>query len=242
MPCSRTWTGEFETTVVGAAGHRGRPGRLHRVHQPLRHEHPGTKATVELLFLLDTLATASLDNLLTLTSTNPQVDLRWTRNTSPAAFATIADCPSLLPRAAARPASRFGRAITAYFQDVRLSILRQILRTTPSGIPVQRRQVSRRRDPLVTAPGGRGGARVRVDRRCRRRRPLLRSVYVAVASASVHPADRSIDARSIEFWPASTRRGSASRSTACAISDIASTPTSRRPLDYGTSGACTSER
>ena len=40
--------------------------------------HPSTKATTELLFLLDKLTQASFDALTTLLNTEPRRDLRWT--------------------------------------------------------------------------------------------------------------------------------------------------------------------
>jgi hypothetical protein len=96
-------------------------------------EHPGTKVTVTLLFLLDTLATASLDNLSTLMGTDPIVDLRWTKNTSPAAFATLAAVHQYYQAQLHDRQLDSVEAITKYFQGVQLSILQHIIRSTPLG-------------------------------------------------------------------------------------------------------------
>ena len=54
-------------------------------------EHGGTKASVELLFLLEKLAEASLDALITLIDTDRQQDLQWTMRTHRFAYAAIAN-------------------------------------------------------------------------------------------------------------------------------------------------------
>lgn len=53
--------------------------------------HPSTRATTELLFLLDRLAEASRDALSVLLASDPQEQLRWTRNANPRAFRLISE-------------------------------------------------------------------------------------------------------------------------------------------------------
>jgi hypothetical protein len=95
--------------------------------------HPGTKAATELLFLLDQLAQASMDALLTLLDTDPAASLAWTREANHEAYDLIVD----LRRHYATELQRKGLAstggIAAYYNRVRLGILTGILRTTPRG-------------------------------------------------------------------------------------------------------------
>jgi hypothetical protein len=96
-------------------------------------EHPGTKATTELLFLLDQLAQANMDALLTLLDTDPAASLAWTREANHDAYDLIVD----LRRHHAKQLQRKGLTstdgIVAYYEKVRLDILTGILRTTPHG-------------------------------------------------------------------------------------------------------------
>jgi hypothetical protein len=96
-------------------------------------QHPNTKASTELLFLLDQLAQASMDALVTLIDSDPAVTLGWTRDANRGAFDLIVD----LRRHYARQLERKGLTTTAtlatYYSKVRLGILLGILRTTPRG-------------------------------------------------------------------------------------------------------------
>ena len=99
-------------------------------------EHPSTRATTELLFLLDKIAQASLDALVTLLDTVPEEHLDWTRSANPDAYAFVADlrrhyAAELLKRGLAS-----GDRLAAYYDRVRLGILAGILRTTPRGYRV----------------------------------------------------------------------------------------------------------
>lgn len=94
--------------------------------------HPSSRATTEMLFLLDELAQASRDTLLMLLETDPSDDLPVTRSEHPAGFALAASLQQ-----------RYGtwlwdrgldeRGVRDRFDDVRLRLLDTILQTTPSG-------------------------------------------------------------------------------------------------------------
>src|SRR5262245_13635749 len=94
-------------------------------------EHPRTKASTELLFLLDQLAQASLDALVTLLDTDPSEALGWTREANAGAFQLIVDLRRLYARQLQRKSLTSTDTIAAYYRKVRLGILLGILRTTP---------------------------------------------------------------------------------------------------------------
>jgi hypothetical protein len=94
---------------------------------------PSTKATTELLFLLDKLAQGSLDALTTLVDTDPAEALQWTRNANAEAYnaiVTIRDHYRLLLE---RRSLLSGPALREHYDGVRLAILGSILMTTPGG-------------------------------------------------------------------------------------------------------------
>jgi hypothetical protein len=99
-------------------------------------EHPSTKATTELLFLLDKIAQASLDALATLLDTVPEEHLDWTRSSNPDAYAFVADLRRHYTAALLKKGLATGERLTAYYDKVRLGILTGILRTTPRGYRV----------------------------------------------------------------------------------------------------------
>ena len=96
-------------------------------------EHPGSKATIELLFVVDKLAQASLDALLTLIVTRPDTDLQWTRLTNRRAFEALVAIRDYYQRQLERRDLASPRAVSAYYDEVRLAILRGVLRSTPDG-------------------------------------------------------------------------------------------------------------
>jgi hypothetical protein len=95
--------------------------------------HPSTKTTTELLFLLDKLAQAGLDALVTLLNVNPMEDLQRTRMSNVDAFRLIGSLRSYYYVQLARKRLTTVEALPAYYANVRLSILEGILRTTPAG-------------------------------------------------------------------------------------------------------------
>lgn len=96
-------------------------------------EHPSTKATTELLFLLDTLAQASLDGLVTLRDIDPARHLRWTRRTHPHAFDALVTIRAHYRAVLERRGLTSPDAIVAFYDELRLALLESISRTTPGG-------------------------------------------------------------------------------------------------------------
>jgi hypothetical protein len=96
-------------------------------------QHPSTKATTELLFLLDKLAQASFDALVTLLDTMPDPQLRWTHDANRGAYDFIVDIRHHYANLLVRKGLSSSEALAAHFDKVRLDILAGILRTTPGG-------------------------------------------------------------------------------------------------------------
>jgi hypothetical protein len=96
-------------------------------------EHPSTKATTELLFLLDQIAQASLDALATLLATIPDEHLDWTRSSNPDAFEFIIGLQRHYAAELLKKGLTSGERLTEYYDRVRLNVLTGILRTTPHG-------------------------------------------------------------------------------------------------------------
>jgi hypothetical protein len=96
-------------------------------------EHPSTRSSTELLFLLDEFAQASRDALLMLMSTEPDRDLRLTRVADPAAYA-LALAVGDRYRTWLRERNLDATAeIRQHYDGVRLKILTTIIETTPGG-------------------------------------------------------------------------------------------------------------
>ena len=93
--------------------------------------YPSTKATTELLFLLDKLGQASFDALVTLLDVNPSADLQWTWRTNKRAFELILAIRQYYSAQLGRRQLTSRDALKKRYDDVRLSILTGILRTTP---------------------------------------------------------------------------------------------------------------
>jgi hypothetical protein len=96
-------------------------------------EHPSTRATTELLFLLDKIAQASLDALVTLLDTIPEEHLDWTRSSNPDAYAFVADLRRHYAAELVKKGLTSGDRLNAYYDKMRLGILTGILRTSPRG-------------------------------------------------------------------------------------------------------------
>lgn len=95
--------------------------------------HPSTRTSTELLFLLDKLIEANLDDLITLLQINPAVDLEWTRRSNPTAYDFVIEIQRFYKSAAADHGLDSPDALRAYYDDLRLTVLNGILRTTPDG-------------------------------------------------------------------------------------------------------------
>jgi hypothetical protein len=94
-------------------------------------DHPSTEAATELLFLLDALAEASLDALVTLLNIDPGQDLQWTRGANRDAFSLIVNLRRHFKAHLERRGLASAEALRTYYDNVRLAILAGILRTTP---------------------------------------------------------------------------------------------------------------
>jgi hypothetical protein len=94
--------------------------------------HPSTKATTELLLLLDACAQANLDALIAVTITDLH-DLQWTLRTNRGAYDLITDVQGYYRAQLARRGLSETAALVAYYYRVRLGILNGILETTPDG-------------------------------------------------------------------------------------------------------------
>jgi len=96
-------------------------------------EHPSTRATTELLFLLDKIAQASFDTLVTLIDTIPDAQLEWTRGSNRGAFDFLVDLRRHYVALLRRKGLGSNDALMAFYERARLDILTGILRTTPRG-------------------------------------------------------------------------------------------------------------
>jgi hypothetical protein len=94
---------------------------------------PSTRATTELLFLLDKLAQGSCDALITLVETDPAKDLGWTRGANPEAFNAIVTIRTHYRGLLERKKLLSAEALRAHYDGVRLAVLESIVLTTPRG-------------------------------------------------------------------------------------------------------------
>ena len=95
--------------------------------------HPSTKATTELLFLVDKLAQGSLDGLVTLLDIDPIRDLRWTRDVNREAYDALVVIRRHYEREVQRRGLQSREQLELFFDARRLSVLDTIVRTTPHG-------------------------------------------------------------------------------------------------------------
>lgn len=95
--------------------------------------HPGTKASIELLFLLDVLAQGSLDTLTLFLDIEPDRDLKWTRNANPAAFTAIVKLRDYYIMQRERRGLDTHRTLGRHYDQIRTRILSTILQTSPGG-------------------------------------------------------------------------------------------------------------
>jgi hypothetical protein len=93
----------------------------------------GTRAATELMFLLDEIAQGNHDGLATLLDTNVETDLSWTRQASRVAYDLMLDIQRFYRGQLALRGVASAAALRSYYDEVRLSILTQIVRTAPRG-------------------------------------------------------------------------------------------------------------
>ena len=93
--------------------------------------HPSTRATTELLFLLDKLVQASFDALTVMLDTDPIEDLKWTRAANREAFTAVVKIREYYRAEieSRRLTSRDG--LRAYYDAARAAVLTTIIETTP---------------------------------------------------------------------------------------------------------------
>jgi hypothetical protein len=95
-------------------------------------EHPSSKATTELLFLLDKLAQGSYDALATLVGMNP-ARMEWTRSTNRDAYDLFNNMRRYYRSELALRNLDDYVALRLFFDRIRAAILSGIVRTTPNG-------------------------------------------------------------------------------------------------------------
>jgi hypothetical protein len=93
--------------------------------------HPRTKAAIALLFLLDKMAQASQDALADLLDTHPAEQLHWTNATDPEAYRLVVALRRYYAAQLGPRGIRSGSDLATYYDQIRLSILGGILRSTP---------------------------------------------------------------------------------------------------------------
>jgi hypothetical protein len=94
--------------------------------------HPSSKATTELMFLLDKLAQGSYDALATLINMNP-ARMDWTRSTNPKAFELFTLMRQYYRLELERQHLDDYVALRLFFDRIRVAILTGIVKTTPNG-------------------------------------------------------------------------------------------------------------
>ena len=99
-------------------------------------EHPASKVSTELLFLLDELAQGSRDTLLMLTSTDPQAALRLTAAEQREAYHVAVTLRAHYTGWLRAQQLESEAAIRARYDDVRLSLLSAIVERSPNGYRV----------------------------------------------------------------------------------------------------------
>ena len=96
-------------------------------------DHPSTKTTTELLFLLDAMVQGSYDALTTLLDVVPDADLEWTGASNADAVRAIVTIQKHYREELERRGLTSRDAIRLYFDEARLSVLTNIIATTPRG-------------------------------------------------------------------------------------------------------------
>jgi hypothetical protein len=96
-------------------------------------EHPSTKATTELLFLLDRVAEANRDALRAMLDSDPAETLGWTRTGSAKAYELIMRIRWYYLHELDRRGLASEESIDVFYERARLAILTGIVRTTPNG-------------------------------------------------------------------------------------------------------------
>jgi hypothetical protein len=96
-------------------------------------QQPGTKGRTELLFLLDKIAQSNLHALITLVDSNPAVQLQATRAASDDAYRALVTMREHYLAEIERLGIGSREALISHYAEARLTMLGNILRTTPDG-------------------------------------------------------------------------------------------------------------
>jgi hypothetical protein len=96
-------------------------------------DHPATKVRTELLFLLDKIAQASCDALVTLLDAIPEEDLQWTQEQNPSAYAALVRIQHAYRLSLERRGLGTRAAVERYYDAIRSSILMRVIESTPQG-------------------------------------------------------------------------------------------------------------
>ncbi len=99
-------------------------------------DHPVSRATTALLFLLDSVVQGSRDALDALLEGNEVDAMAWTRTANPRAYRLATELRRYYERELQRRGLISAEAISAYYDTVRLSILTRIVGTSPDGYRV----------------------------------------------------------------------------------------------------------
>jgi hypothetical protein len=95
--------------------------------------HPSTRATTELLFLLEKVARANYQGLTTLLDTDLAEEMQWTYAANRSAYRALVTIQEHHRSELRRRGLDSRAALSAYYDDIRLAILRGIVETTPGG-------------------------------------------------------------------------------------------------------------
>lgn len=93
--------------------------------------HTATKVRTELLFLLDKIAQASYDALVTLLDAIPDEDLQWTQTQNPSAYEALVRIQQAYRLELERRGLGARTTLRRYYDAARLSILNRIIESTP---------------------------------------------------------------------------------------------------------------
>ena len=156
-------------------------------------QEPSTQATTELLFLLDKIAQASFDALITLLDVVPPEDLEWTRAANQHAYTAVGAIQRYYRVLLDRRNLASRAALKQYYDEARLSILSTIIATTPDGY---RASDARFLVGSIYWNQGRPDDAVRVWREIMARRDD--SYAFAYEQILALPADAPLDARRID--------------------------------------------
>jgi hypothetical protein len=96
-------------------------------------QHPSSRSSTELLFLLDNVVQANLEALITLVRTDPLTDLHWTQAANPRAMEALSALHLYHQTALGRRGFWRVDALKMTYDTVRVKVLLHLIRNTPRG-------------------------------------------------------------------------------------------------------------